>query len=280
MKTTHFSAWALTLLFIFVVGTSQGQQIYNPKSPVPFDPAYKTGVLENGIRYILRGDLSDKKAYFYAFYNVGAIQEEQKEYGLAHLLEHLCFYGKSNYLNYFKARGMDMGEYINAGTGLERTAYEIFQVPMQNEGVLDTTLLFLRDLSFTLNVKPEELEKERKVVLEEWRLDQDASARMSEVTEALALKGSRYSRPHLLGDTAVINHCTINDVKTFFNKWYRPDHLTIIVIGDFDANKMEAKVKQFFGPIPKAEGESPRIAYSIPDNKEPIINIASDPEAS
>ena len=280
MKTTHFSAWALTLLFIFVVGTSQGQQIYNPKSPVPFDPAYKTGVLENGIRYILRGDLSEKKAYFYAFYNVGSIQEEQNEYGLAHLLEHLCFYGKGIYLDYFKVKGMDMGEYINAGTSLERTAYTIFQVPMQNEGVLDTTLLFLRDLSFTLNVKPEELEKERKVVLEEWRLDQDASARMSEVTEALALKGSRYSRPHLLGDTTVINHCTINDVKTFFNKWYRPDHLTIIVIGDFDANKMEAKVKQFFGPIPKAEGESPRIAYSIPDNKEPIINIASDPEAS
>ncbi len=280
MKTTHFSAWVLTLLFVFVVGTSQGQQIYNPQSPVPFDPAYKTGVLGNSIRYILRGDLSDKKAYFYAFYNVGAIQEEQKEYGIAHLLEHLCFRGKSNYLDYFKAKGMDMGEYINAGTGLERTAYEIFQVPMQNEGVLDTTFLFLRDLSFTLNVKPEELEKERKIVLEEWRLKQNANERMSSKTEALALKGSKYSRSSVIGDTTVINHCTVNDVKTFFNKWYRPDHLTIIVLGDFDTNKMEAKVKQFFGPIPKAEGKSPRIAYSIPDNKEPIINIAVDPEAS
>jgi zinc protease len=279
MKTTHFSAWALTLLFIFVVGTSEGQQIYNPKSPVPFDPAYKTGVLENGIRYILRGNFSYKKAYFYAFYNIGAIQEEQNEYGLAHLLEHLCFNDKSNYIDYFKANGLNMGEDINGNTQLGCTRYKVLNVPIQNEGLVDTTLFFLRDLSFKLNIKPEDIERERKVVLEEWRLKQVASARMSEITEKLALKGSKYSRPRV-GDTTVISHCTINNVKDFFNKWYRPDHLTVIIIGDFDVNKMEAKVKQYFSPIPKAEGKSPRITYPLPDNKEPIINIVADPEAT
>src|ERR1035437_5492800 len=95
MKHLNFSLWSLTMFFLFIVTISSGQQSYNPKALIPLDPAYKTGTLGNGIKYILRGDLSDKKAYFYAFYNVGAIQEEPKEYGIAHLLEHLCFFGKN-----------------------------------------------------------------------------------------------------------------------------------------------------------------------------------------
>jgi len=280
MKQIKSYYLTITLLFVLATGIVNAQQTYNPKALIPLDPAYKTGTLANGIKYILRGDLSDKKAYFYAFYNVGAIQEEPKEYGIAHLLEHLCFAGKKNFLDYFNNKGMDMGNYINAGTGLERTAYTIFKVPTEQNNLVDSTLLFLRALSFTIDIKPDVLDKERKIVLEEWRLSQGADARMSDKTEKLALKGSKYSRPSMLGDTAVINHCTVNDVRNFFTKWYRPDNLTIIVIGDFDANKMEGKIKQFFSSVPKAEGKSPRVFYPISDNKEPIINIASDPEAS
>ena len=265
---------------MFATGIVNAQHTYNPKALIPLDPAYKIGTLANGIKYILRGDLSDKKAYFYAFYNVGAIQEEPKEYGIAHLLEHLCFAGKKSYLDYFNNKGMGMGEYINAGTAMERTAYTIFKVPTEQSNLVDSTLLLLRALSFTIDIKPQELEKERKIVLEEWRLEQDANARMCDKIEKLALKGSRYSRSSILGDTTVINHCTLNEVKNFFTKWYRPDNLTIIVIGDFDAVKMEGKIKQFFSSVPKAEGKSPRVFYPIPDNKEPIINIVSDPEAS
>ena len=280
MKPLNISFWSLTMFFLFIVTNSFGQQTYNPKALIPLDPAYKTGTLDNGIKYIIRGDLPEKKAYFYAFFNVGSIQEEPKEYGIAHLLEHLCFYGKSNFLKYFKANGMDMGEYINAGTAMERTQYTVFKVPVDKEDMIDSTLNFLKALSFSFNIKPEELEKERKVVLEEWRLRQNASARMSDKTEKLALNNSRYSRPSLLGDTAVINHCTLTEVRNFFNKWYRPDNLTILIIGDFETAKMASKVQQVFSPILKAEGKTPRVKYLIPDNREPIINIASDPEAA
>ncbi len=272
------NCFLIPIMFLTLETVAFSQFNYNAKQLIPFDPAYKIGYLNNGIRYIIRSGLTEKKAHFYAFYNIGSIQEEPNEYGLAHLIEHLCFYEKP-LLDHLESSGLRMGRDINAGTGPERTTYTIFNIPSEKAGLIDTSLLHLKDLALKLNIKPEYLNKERKVVLEEWRQNQGANARINDKITKEILKGTRYARPSLLGDTAVINNCTVEDISNFFNKWYRPDHLTILVFGNFDQNEMEDKIAKVFGSVPKVNGASPRISYQIPDYKAPVISIAADKEA-
>ncbi len=261
--------------FIFQSCHSNGQSIYHAEAPIPIDTSYKVGTLSNGIRYIIRDyKVNPGKISFYGLFNIGAIQEEPNEYGMAHFIEHLCYHS-SPYFDYFKLLGLSGRGDLNAHTGFESTSYEVLNVPSKNEGALDTALLLLKEAPFKPVFNKEDFDQERKIIREEWR-SQIAEYRMSEQTALLVLKGSRYSRPEVLGDTAIMNHFTMEDAKKFYAKWYRPDHYALIIIGDFDASKMEAKIEQVFNTIPKAKDKSPRVTYAIPDSKDPVISIVSD----
>lgn len=264
----------LVLILVLVFTNGYGQFKYTPNALVPFDPAFKNGKLANGIHYMIRSNPVNKgKAYFYAFFNVGSNQEKPNEYGAAHFIEHL--YGdypnyEANIKDYLESIGLSFGADLNAGTSEERTQYTIFNVPTQREQTLDSVLLILKDIPFH-SVSTEVVEKQRKIVMEEWR--SRSGTDLSSVIKKVGFLGTSQTMHETIGDTAVISHITADQLKYFHDKLYRPDNLTVIAIGDFDALKMEARIKRVFSPILKAEGKSPRVKYLLADIKDPIIGI-------
>lgn len=275
----------LAILFSAIAFVGYCQK-FDLSAPVKLDPKIRTGVLENGMKYyICPNKLPEKRGEFYIATNVGAIQEDDDQNGLAHFSEHMAFNGTQNFpkkgiLNYLEKIGVKFGENVNAGTGTEQTIYNMSNVPLTREGIIDSTLLVLHDWAHFISFEDSEIDLERGVIREEWRLYGSASMRMSNKLAPVIYKDSKYAKRNIIGDTAVINHFKYETIRNFYNKWYRPDLQAIIVVGDFDADAMEAKVKKLFGTIPKVENPAVKETYLIPDNKDPLIGIATDKEAS
>ena len=276
----------IILAVIFSISSGTMAQQYDMKQMPPLDPKIRTGVLENGMHYFIRVNKSpEKRGEFYIAHNVGAILEDDDQNGLAHFTEHMAFNGTSNFpkkgiLDYLATIGVKFGTNVNAATGLERTVYNLSNVPLLREGVIDTALLILHDWSNYISFEPEEIDLERGVIREEWRMYGSAGERMSNQLAPVIYKGSKYAIRNVIGDTAVINHFKYETIKNFYKKWYRPDLQAIIVVGDFDETVMEAKVKKLFGSIPKVQNPAAKEEFGLPDNVDPLIGTATDKEAT
>ncbi len=272
-------------LYLFFIGIGFGQK-YNFNSPAPLDAKVKTGTLDNGMRYYIRANKNpEKRADFYIVHNVGAIQENDDQNGLAHFTEHMAFNGTKNFpkkgiLNFCEGIGVKFGTNINANTGVERTMYLITNVPLLREGITDTALLILHDWSNYISFEDAEVDAERGVIREEWRVYGSADERMDIKLMPTIYKDSKYAKRNVIGDTAVINHFKYQTIKDFYHKWYRTDLQGIVVVGDFDENVMEAKIKKLFNTIPKPQNITAKEEYPLPNNKEALIGLATDKEAT
>lgn len=261
-------------------------QVPDLKSPVPIDPKVKIGKLDNGMTYYIRSNKEpNNRADFYIIHNVGAILEDDNQNGLAHFTEHMAFNGTLNFpkkgiINYLEMIGVKFGENLNAFTGTDVTCYNISDVPMIREGIEDTLLLILHDWSNYISFEPVEIEDERGVIREEWRTRGTAERRMEKDLLGVKYQGSKYAIRDVIGDTAVINHFNHQAIFDFYHKWYRPDLQAVIIVGDFNADTMEMKVKHVLGQIPGAKNKAKRLEYDIPDNTDLLVGIATDPEAS
>ncbi len=271
------------LIFLFVLTCSAfGQQL----SPVPIDPKVRYGKLENGLTYYIRHNEQPKqRAEFYIAQNVGAILENDDQNGLAHFLEHMCFNGTKNYpgkgiINYFESIGVKFGSNINAYTSLDETVYNLSEVPTIRETVIDSALLVLHDWSSFVTLDEKEIDSERGVIREEWRTGAGAERRMWKESNKLKYPGSQYAKRDIIGDTAVINNFSYKTLRDYYQKWYRPDQQAILVVGDVDVDKIEAKIKTMFADIKAKPNAGERPIYPIDDNVEPIISIVKDGEAT
>jgi zinc protease len=221
--------FSLMLSLIFAVAPWIMGQEYDLRQMPALDPKVRTGVLENGIHYFIRvNKLPEKRGEFYIAHNVGAILEDDDQNGLAHFTEHMAFNGTENFpkkgiLDYLATIGVKFGTNVNASTGLERTVYNLSNVPLIREGIIDTALLVLHDWSGYISFLPEEIDLERGVIREEWRMYGSASERMSNELAPVIYKGSKYALRNVIGDTAVINHFKYKTITDFYKKWYRPD---------------------------------------------------------
>ncbi|MEI7661392.1 MAG: insulinase family protein [Bacteroidota bacterium] len=276
----------LLLTLAVAISPSVMAQPTDLKQKPPLDPLVRTGVLENGMHYYIRSNkMQEKRGEFYIAHNVGAILEEDNQNGLAHFTEHMAFNGTRNFpkkgvLDYLATIGVKFGTNVNASTGLERTVYNLSNVPLLREGVIDTALLILHDWSNYISFEPVEIDLERGVIREEWRMYGSASERMGNLLAPVIYKGSKYALRNVIGDTAVINHFSYETIKNFYKKWYRPDLQAIVVVGDFDENVMEAKIRKLFSTIPKAENPAVKEEFGLPDNTKPLIGTATDKEAT
>ena len=285
MKSKLFKI-AATLIVLMVFLPQLFAQNYDLNSFPPLDPKIRYGVLPNGMKYFIRANkLPEKRAEFYIAHNVGAIQEEDNQNGLAHFTEHMAFNGTKNFpqkalLDYLATIGVKFGQNVNAGTGVEQTIYMITSVPLIREGILDSAMLVLHDWSNFISFEPKEVDAERGVIREEWRMYGSADMRMSNKLMPIIYKDSKYAKRDVIGDTAVINHFEHETIKNFYKKWYRPDLQALIIVGDFDTDAVEAKVKKLFGDIPAVINPTQKEVYPLPDNVEPLIGTASDPEAT
>ena len=249
------------------------------------DPKLRYGVLENGLTYYIRhNEMPKERAEFYIVHNVGSMQETENQRGLAHFLEHMAFNGSKNFptkkgmQNYTESLGMRMGENLNAYTGFDETVYMLKNVPVTNENVIDSSLLILHDWSSFLLLEDEAIEKERGVIREEWRTMSSAQLRLMEQQLPKLFPENKYGTRIPIGSIDVINNFKREELEAFYKKWYRPDLQAVIVVGDIDVDKVEAKIKKLFSAIPATVDPAPRVLTPVSNNNRPILSIAKDKE--
>lgn len=274
----------LFCLIVLLAATSFQGLFAQQMPPLPVDPTVRMGKLSNGLTYYIRKNaLPEKRAFFYIAQKVGSIQEEPQQRGLAHFLEHMCFNGtkhfpNNNLIQYLEKIGVKFGENLNAYTSIEETVYNIDNVPVTAPGAIDSCLWILHDWSNDLTLDPKEIDKERGVINEEWRMRSSAQQRLQQKAEPIVMAGSKYSDASPIGTMDVVMNFKPETLRDYYEKWYRPDLQGIVVVGDVNVDEIEAKIKQIFSDIPAQPNAAKRIYYPVPDNKEPIVFIGQDKE--
>ncbi len=273
-----------TFLIIVVVSISAFAQ-GNADKTVPVDPDYRIGKLENGLTYYIRHNTEPAgRASYYIIQNVGAILEKDNQNGLAHFLEHMAFNGTLHFpdktlLSTLEKHGVAFGVNINAYTSFDETVYNLSDVPVDKPGLIDTCLMILADWSDFLTLDEAEIEKERGVILEEWRSRRNAQWRMLTQMLPVVYEGSMYAKRDIIGDTAVIKNFDPETLRAFYHDWYRTDLQAIAIVGDISPDEVEAKINKIFSPIPAIENPLPRPENLLAEKKGTKYLLITDPEA-
>lgn len=269
------------MLLLLTASVSVAQM---PMPEVPVDPDVRIGKLPNGLTYYIRyNNWPENRAEFYIAQRVGSIQENEEQRGLAHFLEHMCFNGTKHFkgndlIRYCESIGVQFGRDLNAYTSIDETVYNISNVPTTRQSALDSCLLILYDWADGLTLDPAEIDKERGVIHEEWRLRSSASQRMFERSLPKLYPGSKYGLRMPIGLMSVIDNFKPQVLRDYYEKWYRPDNQAVIVVGDIDVDHVEAEIKKLFGAIELQADAAPVVAEPVPDNNEPIVVIEKDKE--
>lgn len=276
----------LTLIVLSCLFAVQGVKAqYDMKAALPTDKEYRIGKLENGLTYYVRHNEEPKeRASFYIIQNVGALLENDNQNGLAHFLEHMAFNGTKNFpdkgiIKTLEKYGVAFGANINAYTAQNETVYNISAVPTKDKALLDTCLLVLHDWSHYLSLENEEIDSERGVIGEEWRTRRNSGFRLRDQTSPVIFKDSKYAVRDVIGDLNVIKNFEYQTLKDFYHDWYRTDLQAIAVVGDFDIDEMEAKIKALFSKIPAVKDAQKRPFFDLPEHEETLFVVATDKEA-
>ena len=252
---------------------------------LPTDPDVTTGTFPNGLRYYIRkNNLPEKRAELRLAVNVGSLVEEDDQQGLAHFVEHMAFNGtknfpKSDIVKFMESIGMQFGPSVNAFTSFDETVY-MLQIPTDKPEVIDRSLLVLEDWAHNVSFDGTEIDKERGVIMEEWRLRRGAAARMQDQQFPVLLKGSRYADRLPIGKPEILQNFKHDRLKQFYADWYRPDLMAVVAVGDFDKTAMLALVEKHFAALPRASKPRPRPSYDVPKQPGTLFAVATDPEAS
>ncbi len=279
----HLKSFLVTLVLVLPFWTSA--QEFNMSDPLPKDPDVITGKLDNGITYYVRHNSEPKnRASLMLVVNAGSVLEDNDQQGLAHFCEHMAFNGTKHFpkhklIQYLESIGMKFGADLNAYTSFDETVYTI-EVPLDTFAYLDTGLMILYDWAHNVSYETEEIEKERGVIHEEWRLGRGAQDRLMRKTFPVMLYGSKYAERIPIGKPEIFDKCPPDNLRRFYKDWYRPDLEAVIVVGDFDAQKVADQVKKLFAQIPKRNPseERKRIYPPIPGHKDIKVKVATDPE--
>lgn len=248
------------------------------------NPDFVIGHLDNGLTYYLyHNDRTPGTADFYIAHNVGALQEEDNQNGLAHFLEHMAFNGTRHYpdkqlLEFLGREGVRFGYNVNAYTSRTETVYNISAVPVVRESFADSVLLVLRDWSCDISCEQEALDGERGVIHEEWRRRDGQRYRMMVQQTGVLYKGCKHTERTVLGDMNVVLNFKRDEILDFYHKWYRPDLQAIIIVGDIDTDIYAHKIRQMFGDIPAAVNAPAKEDYTPVISHTPSYEIMADPQ--
>lgn len=253
------------------------------KKPIPFDPKVRYGKLPNGMTYYIRKNEEPKKrAELYLINKVGAIQEEDKENGLAHFTEHMAFNGtksfpKNELVNYLQRAGVKFGDDLNAFTGQDQTVYQL-PVPTDSADIFNKAFVVLEDWAHNITMEGAEIDKERGVILEELRGGKGAQQRMRDKWLPILVGDSKYGKRNIIGTEDILKNFTHETIRNFYKTWYRPDLQAIAAVGDFDIDQVEKIIKERFGAIPAAVKPKPLGKFPVADFKGTRVAIVTDPE--
>ncbi len=276
---------ALALAGLADAQTRAAQAVRAPlDQAIPLDPAIRTGTFDNGLRYFIRANTEPRKrAELRLVVNVGSIVEADDQQGLAHFLEHMAFNGTTHFpkqelVAFMESIGMRFGPSVNAYTSFDETVY-MLQIPTDKPEVIETSFQILEDWAHNVTMAGDEIDKERGVVIEEWRLGRGAGMRMQEKQFPVLLKGSQYAERLPIGKTDILETFPHERLRAFYREWYRPDLMAVVAVGDFDPAVIEGLLTTHFASIPKASAPTPRPAYGVPSHDDTLFTIVSDPEA-
>ena len=254
---------------------------------VPIDPQITVGRLPNGLRYYIRANQTPQaRAELRLVVNAGSVLEEDDQRGLAHFVEHMAFNGTLHFpgldvVNFMQSLGMRFGAHVNANTSFDETVYQL-QIPTENPAVIDRALLALEDWAHNVTFDENEIDKERGVILEEWRLGLGAEERISNKQFPLLLKGSRYADRLPIGTPDIIRNVNPARLRQFYRDWYRPDLMGVVVVGDVNKAAVEALIRSHFAGIPAALDPKPRPLFTVPvgGGAGTVYTTITDPEAT
>jgi zinc protease len=253
---------------------------------MPLDPAVRKGRLPNGLTYLVRHNARpENRAELWLVVNVGSVLEDPGQEGLAHFVEHMAFNGTRRFprqelVAYFESVGMQLGPDLNAATTFDETMY-MLTVPTDRPEVVEQALSIFADwIGGGISFKAAEVDKERGVVLEEWRLGLGAAARLLEKQFPALFRGSRYAERLPIGKRAVLERARPEALRRFYRDWYRPDLAAVIAVGDFDPPAIEAAIRRHLSPVDAPRRPRARPVIPIPGHAETLYSIATDPEAT
>ncbi len=251
--------------------------------PLPLDPKVRYGRLDNGITYYIRSNPKPEHlAEIRLAVNAGSVLEAEDQRGLAHFLEHMAFNGTEHFpgngiITFLESIGSRFGPDINAYTSFDETVY-LLEVPTNKEGLLDDGFLVLSDWANGMTIAPEDVDEERGVIMEEWRLGRGARERVRKVQWPVLYKGSRYAERLPIGLPEVIETAPARRLRDFYETWYQPDLMAVVAVGDFDADSVEVMIRDRFGGIAAPAEETVRPVYDVPSYEQPLVSVASDEE--
>ena len=270
----------LLLLLVVFVFTIHAQDL---NAPIPFDDAVRIGKLDNGLTYYLRqNDYPENRAQLRLVVNAGSMQEDDSQQGLAHFIEHMAFNGsehfeKNDLVEFLQSIGVEFGSDLNAYTSFDETVY-ILPIPTEDEKVIMDGLTVLEDWAGGIAFDDEEIDKERGVIIEEWRIGQGAQQRMRDKYFPVLFQGSRYAERLPIGKKDIIENAPYEELKRFYREWYRPDLMAVVIVGDLDIDQMEAEVKKRFSKLKPVKKPRTKVSNEVPPHENTLVSVTKDIE--
>jgi zinc protease len=275
---------AFAVILLLATGISSAPaQVPALSDQIPVERAITIGQLPNGLRYYVRANKKpEKRAELRLVVKAGSILEDDDQQGLAHFVEHMAFNGTEHFpkheiINFIESVGMRFGADLNAYTSFDETVYTL-TIPTDKPEVIEKALLILEDWAHNVSFENDEIDKERGVVMEEWRLRRGAGARTTDKLFPIVLKGSRYADRIPIGKTEVLQNFKPETLKKFYKDWYRPELMSVVAVGDFDKTAVENIIKTRFSAIPKPTSPRPRTEFDVPDHDGSVYAILTDKE--
>src|SRR5215218_3016250 len=252
---------------------------------IPFDSNVRTGTLPNGLTYFIRqnGRPANRVTLRLAV-KAGSLYEADDQQGLAHLIEHMAFNGSTHFkpgelVSYFESTGARLGPHVNAYTSFDETVY-MLDLPTDSKDVVSKGLQALGDFAGGLSLDAEQVDKERGVVIEEWRGRLGAATRVRDKQVPVLYYKSRYAERTPIGKPEILRNAPTQRLRDFYDTWYRPERMTIIVVGDVKPEEMEAGIRDAFGPLKDRAAAAPLPDATVPLHTEDLVSVVSDPEVT
>ena len=283
---TRFSPLPATGFAVALLAAPFGAAAQLPElsAPIPPDPGVVTGELANGLTYFIQENGEpENRAELRLVVNAGSILEDEDQLGLAHFVEHMAFNGTRNFekqalVGYLESIGMQFGPHINAYTSFDETVY-MLRVPMDDPEVLATAFQILVDWASGLTFDAEEVDKERGVVVEEWRGRRGGDARIQDEQLPVIFHESRYADRLPIGDPDIVSSAPAEALRRFYEDWYRPDLMAVVAVGDFASSEIEEMIRESFAPLDGPAEPRARFESEVPIDHAPLTSIETDPEA-
>ena len=294
-KTLRIMLLLLAVLFLAVCSTTRQAvepatktapaRAMEPDDLIPVDPDILIGRLENGLTYYLKNNYKpEKRAELRLVVKAGSVLEDDNQRGMAHFAEHMAFNGTENFnkqelVDYLESIGMRFGPDLNAYTSFDETVY-MLQVPTDSVEIVETAFQILEDWAHRVSYEGEEIDRERGVVIEEWRSGRGASARMFDKQFPILLQASKYADRLPIGKVEVIESFEHDTLRRFYRDWYRSDLMAVVAVGDFDRSLFEQLIREHFSRLSPVKNPRKRTSFPVPGHEETLFAIATDPEAT